>query len=58
MKIEDVRSWPIPDCLKSVSQVFGFCRLLPAVYTKFFADIATPMVALTGKNVPFVWDPV
>ena len=23
-----------------------------------FADIATPMVALAGKDVPFVWDPV
>ena len=23
-----------------------------------FVDIATPMVALTGKDVPFVWDPV
>ena len=23
-----------------------------------YADIATPMVALAGKDVPFVWDPV
>ena len=35
VKIEDFRSWPVPDCLKSVRQFFGVCRLLPAVYTKF-----------------------
>ena len=32
-----------------------------ACYRQFipnFADIATPMVALTGKDVPFAWDPV
>ena len=40
-KIEDVKSWPVPDCLKSIQQ---------------FADIATPLVYLTGKDVPFVWD--
>ena len=57
VKIEDVKSWPVPDCLKSVRQFWGFVRY----YRQFipnFADIATPMVALTGKDVPFVWDPV
>ena len=57
MKIEDVKSWPVPDCLKSVRQFLGFvgyCRR----FIPNFADIATPMVALTGKDVPFVWDPV
>ena len=28
-KIEDVKSWPVPDWLKSV------CRLLPTIYSKF-----------------------
>ena len=54
-KIEDVKSWPVPDCLKSVRQFLGFVgyyrRFIPS-----FADIATPLVALTGKDVPFVWD--
>ena len=57
VKLEDVRSWPVPDCLKSVRQFLGFV----GYYRRFilnFADIATPMVALTGKDVPFVWDPV
>ena len=58
VKIEDViRSWPVPDCLKSVRQFLGFF----GYYRQFipnFADIATPMVAFTGKDVPFVWHPV
>ena len=55
-KIEDVKSWPIPDCLKSVRQFLGFVRY----YRRFipgFADLAEPLVALTGKDVPFVWRP-
>ena len=54
-KIEDVKSWPVPDCLKSVRQFLGFV----GYYRRFiprFADIATPLVYLTGKDVPFVWD--
>ena len=54
VKIEDVKSWPVPDCLKRVRQFFGFV----SYYRRFipnFADIATPMVALTGRDVPFVW---
>ena len=52
-KIEDVKSWPIPDCLKSVRQFLGFV----GYYRRFvpgFADLAEPLVALTGKDVPFV----
>ena len=54
-KIEYVKSWPVPDCLKSVRQFLGFVgyyrRFIPS-----FADVATPLVTLTGKDVPFVWD--
>ena len=55
-KIEDIKSWPVPDCLKSVRQFLGFVgyyrRFIPS-----FADLAEPLVALTGKDVPFVWQP-
>ena len=54
-KIEDVKLWPVPDCLKSVRQFLGFV----GYYRRFiprFADVATPLVSLTGKDVPFVWD--
>ena len=56
-KIEDVKSWPVPDCLKSMRQFLGFVgyyrRFIPS-----FADVATPLVTLTGKDVPFVWAPI
>ena len=55
-KIEDVKSWPIPDCLRSVRQFLGFVGVLPALCPRF-ADLAEPLVALTGKDVPFVWRP-
>ena len=55
-KIEDVKSWPVPDCLKSVRQFLVFVgyyrRFIPS-----FAEMAEPLVALTGKDVPFVWRP-
>ena len=57
VKIEGIKSWPVPDCLKSVRQFLGFV----GYYRRFipnFADIVTPLVALTGKDVPFVWEPV
>ena len=46
-KIEDVKSWPVPDCLKSVRQFLGFV----GYYRHFipnFADVAPPLVTLTG----------
>ena len=59
-KIEDVKCWPVPDCLKSVRQFLGFVGYYQRYYRRFiprFADIAEPLVALTGKDVPFVWQP-
>ena len=50
-KIADVKGWPVPDCLKSVRQFLGFV----GYYRRFipnFADLAEPLVALTGKECP------
>ena len=55
-KIEDVKSWPILDCLKSVRQFLGFVGYY-RWFVPNFADLAEPLVALTGKDVPFVWRP-
>ena len=54
-KIEDVKSLPVPDCLKSVRQFLEFVGYFRRFIPKF-TDVATPLVALTGKDVPFVWD--
>ena len=47
--IEDVKSWPVSDCLKSVRQFLGFVgyyrRFIPS-----FADLVEPLVALIGKD--------
>ena len=54
VKIEDFKSWPVPDCLKRVHQFLGFV----GYYRRFipnFADVAMPLVTLTGKDVPFMW---
>ena len=51
-KIEDVKSWPVPYCLKSVHQFLGcvgyYWRFIPN-----FADVVT-FFTLTGKDVTFV----
>ena len=55
-KIADVKSWHVPDCLKSMQQFLGFV----GYYRRFipnFADMAEPLVSLNGKDVPFVWRP-
>ena len=53
-KIEDVKSWPVPDCLKSVRQFLGFVGY-DRWFISNFAGMAEPLVSLTGKDVPFVW---
>ena len=54
-KIEDLKSWLVPDCLKSVRQFLGFVGYY-ICFIPNFADLATPLITLTGKDVPFVWD--
>ena len=53
-KIEDIKSCHIPDCLRSVRQFLGFVGYYRRLVHSF-ADLAEPLVALTGKDVPFVW---
>ena len=55
-KIEDVKSWPVPDCLMSVWQFLGFVGYY-RWFISNFADMAERLVSLTGKDVPFVWRP-
>ena len=55
-KIEDVKTWPVPDCLKCVRQFLGFVgyyrRFIPS-----FTELAEQLVVLTGKDIPFIWRP-
>jgi len=51
-KLETTRDWPVPHCLRDVSEFFG----LASYYRKFvrgFATIAEPLTGLTRKNSRF-----
>ena len=53
-KIEKVRSWPTP---KNVDEIRSFLGLA-SYYRRFirnFAEIASPLNAMLGKDVPFKW---
>ena len=55
-KIEAVRSFPVPKCVKDVRSFLGLCNY----YRRFvegFAKITSPLNRLTRKNVEFVWSP-
>ena len=55
-KIEAVEKWPTPRSTKDVRSFLG----LASYYRKFvkgFSSIARPLHHLTGKGVPFEWNP-
>ena len=41
-KIEDVKAWPIPDCLRSVRQFLGFVGVLPVLCPRFCRPRGAP----------------
>ena len=54
-KLEAIREWPRPTSVKQVRSFLG----LASYYRKFlisFSTIASPLHALTKKNVKFAWD--
>jgi len=53
-KVEAVRAWKEPGCLKDLRAYLGLC----SYYRRFipgFSEIASCLHALTGKRVPFAW---
>jgi len=54
-KLQAIRDWPMPHCLRDVRAFFG----LASYYRRFvrnFATIAEPLTWLTKKNnTPFKW---
>jgi len=53
-KLETIRNWPTPHCLRDVRAFFG----LSSYYRKFvygFATVAEPLTRLTRKMARFEW---
>ena len=56
-KIEDVKSWPVPDCLKSVRQFLGFVgyyrRFIPSLISLRMATSMRDCIpSITGRTRP------
>ncbi|KAK7895747.1 hypothetical protein WMY93_021072 [Mugilogobius chulae] len=49
-----VRDWPVPTSATEVRAFLGLCSYYRR-FVKDFARHASPLVSLTGKNVPFSW---
>ena len=54
-KTQKIRDWPVPDSLTSVRGFLGTCGLV-RIFIRDFAKHARPLVELTRKDVPFVFD--
>jgi len=51
-KLEAIRDWPLPHCLRDVRAFFG---LAYRRFVKGFATIAEPLTRLTRKMARFEW---
>lgn len=54
VKVEAVKSWPIPKNLREVRGFLGFANFYRRFIAKF-AEISHPLNDLTRKNVPWAW---
>ena len=55
-KIDAIKTWPQPTNLHQVSSFPGLAVFYHR-FVKDFSTIASPLHALSKKNVPFVWGP-
>lgn len=56
VKIECVKSWKIPTCVKDIKAFLGFANF----YRRFirnFSLLAHPLIEITKKNTPWLWSP-
>ncbi|KAI1002443.1 hypothetical protein K3495_g5761 [Podosphaera aphanis] len=53
-KVECVRSWKIPSCVKDIQAFLGFA-IFYRRFIKDFSRIALPLTSLTRKDTPWDW---
>jgi len=53
-KLEAIRDWPVPHCLRDVRAFFGLAFYYRR-FVKGFATIAEPLTRLTRKMARFEW---
>ncbi len=53
-KIQTIKEWPIPKCVKDVQRFVGLCNYYRR-FVKDFANLAKPLHNLTKKNIKFLW---
>ncbi|KAI0994898.1 hypothetical protein K3495_g13281 [Podosphaera aphanis] len=53
-KIECVKSWKTPSCIKNIQAFLGFANFYRR-FIKSFSRIALPLTELTKKGVPWLW---
>ena len=54
VKVEGLSKWPTPKTLKELRSFLGFGNFYRR-FIKGYSGIASPLHALQGKDVPFVW---
>ncbi|KAI1001585.1 hypothetical protein K3495_g6619 [Podosphaera aphanis] len=54
LKVECVKSWKIPSCVKDIQAFLGFANFYRH-FNKDFSRIALPLTRLTRKDLPWKW---
>lgn len=54
-KLECIRTWPKPTCIKEIQRFLGFTNYYRR-FIKGYAGLTLPLVKLTKKSEPWIWD--
>lgn len=54
-KVKSIMEWPTPRNLRDTQSFLGFCNFYRR-FIKNYSSIAKPLIDLTKKDLPFVWE--
>ncbi|EAL17174.1 hypothetical protein CNBN1990 [Cryptococcus deneoformans B-3501A] len=54
-KVKSITEWPTPRNLRDTQSFLGFCNFYRR-FIKNYSSIAKPLIDLTKKDLPFVWE--